>query len=66
MNIILNGQPGTIPAGMTVTAALDSWGYQDHFVAVAINRTCVPRSDFDQRKILEGDDIEILAPMAGG
>ena len=36
------------------------------FIAVAVNRVCIPRGEYAQTLVCEGDAIEILAPMAGG
>jgi sulfur carrier protein len=66
MEIILNGQREELEASCTITELLTDLGYVQKFVAVAVNGTCVRRADFDTRRVSEGDDIEVLAPMAGG
>jgi sulfur carrier protein len=66
MEIILNGQPQNIAHERTIAELLCDLGYVQKFVAVAVNGTCVRRADFDTRRVSPGDDIEVLAPMAGG
>lgn len=68
MRITLNGQELQLDAntGITISDFLTGLGYQNHTVAVAINRECVLRKTFADTKIQDGDDVEILAPMAGG
>ncbi len=65
-NLIVNGQSIDIPHDTTVASLLESMGYQDFFVAVAIDHLCIPRSQFESTKIPPGAHVEILAPMAGG
>ncbi len=35
-------------------------------VAVAINRAVLPRKEWSEVRVKEGDDIEIIAPFHGG
>lgn len=66
MEITVNGQSMALETQIPVTKLLEVLGYQNGFVAVAINQQCVPRSHYDQQTVQSGDRIEILAPMAGG
>lgn len=66
MELTINGVKKNIEEIQTVANLLDQLGYQSNFIAVAINKTCIKRSDFAVHKIEDGDNIEILAPMAGG
>ena len=36
------------------------------FVAVAINGVVIPRGQWDNERVKEGDDIEIVRPAPGG
>ena len=66
MIVTVNGKEETISDEITVTKLLNGLGYVSDFVAVAINCQCVPRSQFTEVIIKENDQIEVLAPMAGG
>lgn len=65
MRVLINGEPQTVTA-RTVAELLNALGYQDRTVAVAINKNCVRRTLFCETALREGDELEILAPMAGG
>lgn len=65
MRIVLNGEAREIEAA-TLAAALDELGYQDAVVATALNREFVPREARGETRLLQGDRIEVIAPMKGG
>ncbi len=66
MQITVNGKPGTFKENLSVQELLAELGYRDHFVAIAVNQECVLRRDYGTQLIKVGDNVEILAPMAGG
>ena len=66
MNITVNGEKKELPRNCSVTDLLDSLELKNAFVAVAINNSCVSRSQYEKTRIQDNDKVEILAPMAGG
>lgn len=66
MNILLNGRCVELPEPMSVSKMLAELGYMDQFVAVAVNRSCVNRQEYASVVVKELDEVEVLAPMAGG
>ena len=66
MQITINGTATTLDQPVSIQDLLHRLGYLDHFVAVAVNQSCVLRRDFGLQFIKADDQIEILAPMAGG
>ena len=66
MNITVNGNSQNVISEISVEDLLVELGYKNDFVAVAVNQSCVPRSNFKTHRIHAHDDIEILAPMSGG
>jgi len=66
MNIVINGKTTAFDKPISVQELLHRLGYLDHFVAVAINQECVLRRNYGTQWINADDQIEILAPMAGG
>jgi len=66
MELIINGASRQVVQATTVDQLLKELGYQDALVAVAINRTCIRRTEFNNTQLCSGDEVEILAPMAGG
>jgi sulfur carrier protein len=66
MNITVNGEKKELPKSCSVSELLDALELKNAFVAVAINNSCVSRSQYNETRIHNNDKIEILAPMAGG
>jgi sulfur carrier protein len=66
MNVTVNGETKNITKASSVLDLLAELDLTDAFVAVAVNSSCITRSQYDQTDLKENDKIEILAPMAGG
>jgi sulfur carrier protein len=66
MQIRVNGQFRKINEPTSIQRLLEELGYQNHFVAVALNQQCIPKQQFQDKLVQDQDEIEILAPMAGG
>ncbi len=68
MNITVNGNKKSIQENLTVKQFLEQTdGFENREgIAVAINDEVVPRSEWDQRKISEGDSIEVIQAVQGG
>jgi sulfur carrier protein len=66
MKITINGQPHALEGPMSIGDLLQHLGYQNPFVAVAVNHNCIPRNQFSEHHISDQDAVEIVAPMAGG
>ena len=62
----MNGAEHEIPAGMSVGELLARLAFGGKRIAVAVNRSVVPRSAFDTQKLAAGDRIEILEAVGGG
>ncbi len=65
MRIVINQEPRELPEGMTLAEAVDLLQLSGPF-AVAVNQEFVPRSQYAQVLLREGDQLEILTPAAGG
>ena len=65
LNLLINQQPYRLPVGATLSDAIDLIGLTPPFAA-AINLEFVPRSQYAQRRLAEGDRIELIAPVTGG
>lgn len=65
MNVFINHEPCDLPAGATLADALRVCDPPAVFAA-AINLQFVPRSNYAQQLLTEGDRIEIIAPITGG
>lgn len=68
MKIRINGEWEDIPSARALTLAelLAQRHGSAESLAVAVNAEFVPRGAHAQHSLCEGDDIEIVAPQAGG
>ncbi len=65
MKIVVNGENQEVSAGITLAELLVQLD-QPNGVAVAVNLEFVPRPSYPTRKLSESDEVEIVAPIAGG
>lgn len=68
MRVQLNGEPTTLPAGTTVEGLLQQLriDLRQVGVAVAVNRRVIPRSQWRDTALMEGDQIELVYARQGG
>jgi sulfur carrier protein len=66
MKLLINGKTQTIDKATTIAELIKSLGYEGDFFAVALNRACIPRTNYAATAVNENDEIEILSPMQGG
>ena len=66
--LLLNGEPCTLPAGSTIAdlvAALTGDPGRTG-IAVAVDRTVVPRSEWQSTPARAGSQVEVVTAAAGG
>ena len=66
VSLVLNGEPRSVAVGTRVDALLKTLGIVGGKVAVERNRAIVPRSQFSEVELLQGDEIEIVRFVGGG
>ena len=66
LKVLLNNQSIELATQSNLTTVLKTQGYQNQSFAVAINKTFIPKAQYDQVILKEGDDINIVTPMQGG
>lgn len=66
MKIIVNGESKNIGENTTAEQLLDKLGFAGKRVAVELNMEIVPRSNYSQTFIADGDKIEIVRAIGGG
>jgi thiamine biosynthesis protein ThiS len=66
MEITLNGESRTIPAGTTVARLLTDLKLQPKFLAVERNLELVPRTRHAECILSDGDRLEIVTLVGGG
>lgn len=66
MTIIINGEKKSFAAPLNLYDCLEQTGYIEMLIAVAQNGQFVPKTDYKDTTLADGDEIEIVAPMQGG
>lgn len=66
IRIVLNGAPREFPAPLTFTQLLDELALAGARLAVERNGLIVPRSDFAQARLADGDRVEVVMAVGGG
>ncbi len=66
ITVYLNAEPQTISEMCCLADALKIWGYDNDYVAIAINKNFAAKSHYQTIFLNEGDSVDIVAPMQGG
>jgi len=66
VQVTVNGVPADVDEDVTLTDLVGARTDERRRVAVALNGDVVPRSAWDATRLVTGDSIEVLAPVAGG
>jgi thiamine biosynthesis protein ThiS len=66
MDVILNGEPTTLPAPLTVAGLLAHLEIDGRRVAIEVNEIVVKRALYDETPINTGDAVEIVNFVGGG
>ncbi|MCK4548106.1 MAG: sulfur carrier protein ThiS [Candidatus Eisenbacteria sp.] len=64
--ITVNGESVEWEEGMTVSSLLEKRRYTFPLIIVKINGTLVPRREFGQHPVADGDRVEAIHLMSGG
>jgi sulfur carrier protein len=66
MNILLNGEPKTIPADTTAAQLIQLLELGSQRLALEVNEEIVPCGRYDTHKLSAGDRVEIVHAIGGG
>jgi sulfur carrier protein len=69
MKLTVNGAEREVPDGLTVTELVHriaNGAGDGRGVAVAVEAQVVPRSEWDARRLSEGERIEVVGAIQGG
>jgi sulfur carrier protein len=66
MRVSVNGAGREVPEGVTVRELVVHLGLTEGPVAVEINREVVPRARHGERRVMPGDEIEVVHFVGGG
>ena len=66
MTIQLNGKDHPLESGMTVLELLNSIGLAEKPVVVELNKNALFPREYSEKKLSDGDQLEIITIAAGG
>ena len=66
LELVINGKRMTLENVQTIADLLQARGLNPQLVAVEHNGEIVPRDQFDQRVLHDGDQLEIVHFVGGG
>ncbi len=66
IELVVNGEPESLDAPVSVAEFLEAHGLQERMVVVEHNRQIVPRDQYGEIILESGDEMEIVQMMAGG
>ncbi|MCY4016484.1 MAG: sulfur carrier protein ThiS [Gammaproteobacteria bacterium] len=66
MELIVNGEPRSLPAPLSVAGLLSELGMTGRRIALELNGEILPRSEFGQTMLSGGDTLEIVQAIGGG
>lgn len=66
MQVTVNGESCDLPEGLRADELIERIGLADQRIALEVNREIVPRSEYGQTTLHEGDRVEIVRAIGGG
>lgn len=66
MILFINGERRDFPDGLTLSGLIAQLGMKPDRVAVELNREIVPRPQWEQALLKDGDKLEIVHFVGGG
>jgi sulfur carrier protein len=66
INLLINGEPRQFPASLSVSRLVELLELQGKRVAIERNGEIVPRSQYPETTLADGDRLEIVVAVGGG
>ncbi|WP_369601020.1 sulfur carrier protein ThiS [Hahella sp. SMD15-11] len=66
MKLVINGEAHTFEAPLTLAELIERLGLKGRRIAVEHNLEIVPRSQFAETRLADGDRLEIVHAIGGG
>ncbi|MDJ1135356.1 sulfur carrier protein ThiS [Streptomyces iconiensis] len=66
VTVSVNGEPRRIDAGLTLDQLVSTLSPAPSGIAAALNEAVVPRGQWPETRLGEGDRIEVLTAVQGG
>ena len=66
IKITVNGEAVQLSSPMTVEQLLDTVDVPPNYLAVELNADVVPREEYGQHTVDDGDEVEVVTLVGGG
>ena len=66
IEILLNGAPHQVPPGQTLDQLIAGLSLENQALALAVNRSVVPRKAWHEKVLETRDQVEIVRAIGGG
>jgi sulfur carrier protein len=66
MQLLINGNATEMPPELTARQLIEQLGLAGKRIALEVNGVIVPRSDYAEWRLKQGDKIEIVHAIGGG
>ncbi len=66
IKITINGQPQQFESAMNVSQLIEHLSLQGKRIAIERNGEIVPRSQFSEQQLNDGDQLEVVVAVGGG
>ena len=66
IELIINGQPQQFETTLNVTQLIEHLALQNKRIAIERNGEIIPRSQFSEQQLKNGDQLEVVVAVGGG
>ncbi len=66
IELTINGQPQQFEATLNVTQLIEHLALQNKRIAIERNGEIIPRSQFSEQQLMNGDQLEVVVAVGGG
>jgi sulfur carrier protein len=66
IDLVINGEPRQFPSTLSLAQLVDSLSLTGKRIAIEKNGEIVPRSQYGETPLLDGDRLEIVVAVGGG
>ena len=66
IDLVINGEPRQFPSPFSLAQLVDSLSLAGKRIAIEKNGEIVPRSQYGETSLLDGDRLEIVVAVGGG
>ena len=66
MKIVINGENHTLTEPTSLQQLVSDLGFENRRLAIEVNQAIVPRGEYDDFLLKDGDTVEIVQAIGGG